>query len=67
MFGVIILIMHYEFASWSDMWSSRSQCTYIESIGIGKISLTSPRFDNIWSRIWFSILKQPRIKRMKKK
>ena len=59
-FGILISITSYELAAWSDMWYSRSMCKYIESTGIGKIDLTRPMFDNLWSFIWFSRHHHPR-------
>ena len=57
-FGVLILITHYLFASQSNLWYSMSQCKYIKPPVIGKKVLTRPRFDNLWSCIWFKIQQQ---------
>ena len=54
LFGVMLLVIQFEFGSWASLWSNMTTNKYIPAPLFGLTGMPRKRFDNLWMCIRFS-------------
>ena len=54
MFGIFILIAHYEFGSRSELWANTQKHKYLPAVSLGNTGMSRHRFDNLFKALRFS-------------
>ena len=54
LFGIFILITHYEFGSRAELWANTQKHKYLPAVSLGNTGMSQHRFDNLFKALRFS-------------